>query len=95
VETNGTLPVPEGVDWVCVSPKAGTNIVVAKGDELKVVFPQTTDPRTYDQLDFEHFLIQPMDGPLQAQNVNASVEFCLANPKWRLSLQTHKILGVR
>jgi 7-carboxy-7-deazaguanine synthase len=95
VETNGTLPVPDGVDWVCVSPKAGTKIVVAKGNELKVVYPQATDPRIYDNLDFEHFFIQPMDGPIQAQNLNASVDFCLANPKWRLSLQTHKILGVR
>ena len=95
VETNGTLPVPEGIDWVCVSPKAGTKIVVTKGNELKVVYPQETDPRTYDHLDFEHFFIQPMDGPFQAQNLDASVAFCLANPKWRLSLQTHKILGVR
>lgn len=95
VETNGTLPVPDGVDWVCVSPKAGTKIVVAKGNELKVVYPQASDPRVYDHLDFEHFFIQPMDGPVQAQNLSASVDFCLANPKWRLSLQTHKILGVR
>ncbi len=95
VETNGTLPVPDGVDWVCVSPKAGTKIVVAKGNELKVVYPQATDPRVYDHLDFKHFFIQPMDGPVQAQNLSASVDFCLANPKWRLSLQTHKILGVR
>jgi 7-carboxy-7-deazaguanine synthase (Cx14CxxC type) len=95
VETNGTLPVPEGVDWVCVSPKAGTKIVVTKGNELKVVFPQATDPRAYDHLEFEHFFIQPMDGPAQAANLSASVDFCMANPKWRLSLQTHKILGVR
>lgn len=95
IETNGTLPVPDGVDWVCVSPKAGTKIVVHKGNELKVVFPQATDPKVYEHLEFEHFYVQPMDGPVQAQNIEASIGFCLANPKWRLSLQTHKILGVR
>jgi len=95
IETNGTLRVPDGVDWICVSPKAGTKIVVHKGNELKVVFPQATDPKVYEHLDFEHFYVQPMDGPVQAQNLEASIGFCLANPKWRLSLQTHKILGVR
>lgn len=95
VETNGTLPVPEGVDWVCVSPKAGTKIVVTKGNELKVVFPQATDPRAYDHLEFDYFFIQAMDGPNQSENLKATLKFCMDNPKWRLSLQTHKLLQIR
>ncbi len=95
IETNGTQPLPEGVDWVCVSPKAGAALVVQGGDELKLVFPQEgAEPERFEELDFEHFLLQPMDGPALARNTRAAVEFCKARPHWRLSLQTHKILGI-
>jgi 7-carboxy-7-deazaguanine synthase (Cx14CxxC type) len=93
IETNGTIAVPEGIDWVCVSPKSGAELVVMRGDELKVVYPQETDPRTYEQLEFEHFFIQPMDGA--KDSVAASIRFCQENPRWRLSLQTHKLIGIR
>ena len=93
IETNGTIAVPEGIDWVCVSPKAGAELVVTCGDELKVVYPQETDPRVYEQLAFEHFFIQPMDGA--KDSVAKSIRFCQQNPKWRLSLQTHKLIGIR
>lgn len=95
VETNGTVPVPEGVDWVCVSPKAGAQLSVAGGDELKVVYPQETDPNDYLKLDFKHFFIQPMDGPRAKESLAAAIEFCQKNPVWRLSLQTHKMIGIR
>jgi 7-carboxy-7-deazaguanine synthase len=95
IETNGTLPVPAGVDWVCVSPKHGTNLVVRSGNELKVVYPQEYDPRTFSQLEFQHFYIQAMDGPNQAENLSKAVSFCLENPQWNISLQTHKLLQIR
>jgi 7-carboxy-7-deazaguanine synthase (Cx14CxxC type) len=95
IETNGTIPVPECVDWVCVSPKSGAPLVVTRGDELKVVYPQETDPRKYAELSFEHFFVQPMDGECAKESLAAAVRFCAENPRWRLSLQTHKIIGVR
>ena len=95
VETNGTLPVPAGLDWVCVSPKAGAAMMVASGDELKFVYPQAeAEPGQYTGLAFSHFYLQPMDGPDAAANTKAATAFCLAHPEWRLSLQTHKILGI-
>lgn len=95
VETNGTLPVPEGLDWVCVSPKAGASLVQATGDELKLVFPQEgIDPASLLALEFGHFLLQPMDGPDRLANTQLAVEYCLAHPAWRLSLQTHKLVGL-
>ena len=95
VETNGTLPAPEGIDWLCVSPKAGTELAITSGDELKLVFPQEgVDPAQYERLAFDHFLIQPLDGPDPTTTVQA-VEYCLAHPQWRLTLQTHKQLGIR
>jgi 7-carboxy-7-deazaguanine synthase (Cx14CxxC type) len=96
VETNGTLPRPLGLDWVCVSPKAGTDLVVREGDELKLVYPQPgADPARFAGLKFSHFLLQPMDGPDAARNTAAAIEYCLAYPQWRLSVQTHKVLGLR
>jgi 7-carboxy-7-deazaguanine synthase (Cx14CxxC type) len=95
IETNGTLPVPEGVDWVCVSPKMGAQLVVAKGNEIKVVIPQANqDLSAYEGLDFDNFYVQPMDGPLAAQNTRLAIETCRRNPKWKLSLQTHKLLQI-
>lgn len=95
VETNGTQAVPPGVDWVCVSPKASAQVVVAKGNELKLVFPQAKAmPFKFEHLDFEHFFLQPMDGVRQKENINSAVQFCLDNPKWRLSIQTHKVTGI-
>ncbi len=96
VETNGTQPIPAGIDWVCVSPKAEAPLVATRGDELKLVFPQPTAmPERFEELDFRHFLLQPMDGPALAANTAAAVAYCLAHPKWRLSLQGHKVAGVR
>ena len=95
VETNGTVSVPEGVDWVCVSPKVGSQLVVTRGDELKAVYPQGVDPNEYLKLDFNHFFIQPMDGPDSKASLAAAIQFCQNNPVWRLSLQTHKIIGIR
>lgn len=95
IETNGTLPVPPGVDWVCVSPKMGSTLVVGKGSEIKVVIPQDgQDLAAYEGLDFEHFYVQAMDGPLAAHNLRLAIETCRANPKWKLSLQTHKLLQI-
>jgi 7-carboxy-7-deazaguanine synthase len=95
IETNGTLPVPDGVDWICVSPKMGSKLVVAKGNEIKVVIPQTAqDLGAYEQLDFEHFYVQAMDGPLAAHNTRLAIETCKRNPRWKLSLQTHKLLQI-
>lgn len=95
VETNGTLPLPPGLDWVCVSPKAGTPLVVQAGDELKLVFPQTgAEPERYEHLAFRHFFLQALDGPQRAQHLQQAVAHCLAHPPWRLSLQTHKWLGI-
>lgn len=95
IETNGTLTLPAGLDWVCVSPKAGTPLKVCSGNELKLVFPQEgADPTEFEELNFEHFFLQPMDGPDLARNTRLALEYCLAHPKWRLSLQTHKLLGI-
>ncbi len=95
IETNGTIEVPKGVDWVCVSPKANTEIIVKKGNELKLVYPQIgVMPEQYTHLNFEHFFIQPMDDSEAKLNTQKSIEFCLENPKWRLSLQTHKLIGI-
>jgi len=95
IETNGTLPVPPGVDWICVSPKIGSQLVVHKGSELKVVIPQAGQALSdYEQLDFEHFFVQPMDGILAAQNTRLAIDTCRRNPKWKLSLQTHKLLQI-
>ncbi len=95
IETNGTLPVPEGVDWICVSPKMGAELVVKKGSEIKVVIPQTNqDLSAYEQLDFENFYVQAMDGPLAEFNTKLAIETCKRNPKWKLSLQTHKLLQI-
>jgi 7-carboxy-7-deazaguanine synthase (Cx14CxxC type) len=96
IETNGTRPVPSDVDWVCVSPKAGSDLIVTGGDELKLVFPQPgAHPEQFENLGFAHFLLQPMDGPDLVANTEAAVEYCLAHPQWRLSLQTHKYIGIR
>jgi 7-carboxy-7-deazaguanine synthase len=96
IETNGTLPVPAAVDWVCVSPKAAAPLVVHGGDELKLVYPQEgADPEHFEHLDFRHFLVQPMDGPDRERNTRLAVEFCRARPRCRLSLQTHKMNGIR
>ena len=95
IETNGTLPVPSGVDWICVSPKMGSKLVVGKGNELKVVIPQANqDLGAYEHLDFENFFVQPMDGPLAEFNTRLAIETCKRNPKWKLSLQTHKLLQI-
>jgi len=95
IETNGTLPVPTGVDWVCMSPKANTEIVVQNGQEIKIVYPQKgIDPREFEHYDFDHFYIQPMDSESQEDNIVQSIIYCKENPKWRVSLQTHKILGI-
>ncbi|TXH14957.1 MAG: 7-carboxy-7-deazaguanine synthase [Hyphomicrobiaceae bacterium] len=95
VETNGTKIPPEGIDWLCVSPKAGTNLVITVGDELKLVFPQpTAPPAKFANLQFKHFFLQPMAGPAQTAHTNAAVRYCLAHPQWHLSVQTHKILGI-
>jgi 7-carboxy-7-deazaguanine synthase (Cx14CxxC type) len=95
LETNGTLPVPEGVDWICVSPKADAPVVQTRGQELKLVFPQAKAmPERFEDLDFERFLLQPMDGPDRVANTQAAIAYCLAHPRWRLSVQTHKYLGI-
>ena len=95
VETNGTLPAPEGIDWICVSPKAGNPLVQARGHELKLVFPQPgAEPERFADLPFGHRFLQPMDGPDAAANTAAAVAYCRADARWRLSLQTHKIIGI-
>jgi 7-carboxy-7-deazaguanine synthase (Cx14CxxC type) len=95
VETNGTIAAPEGVDWLCVSPKAGAELVQRSGDELKLVFPQTGfDPGEFVSLGFKHFFLQPMDGPSRSLNTERAVAYCMQHPQWRLSLQTHKFLGI-
>jgi len=95
LETNGTLPVPEGLDWICVSPKGNSRLVLTSGDELKLVFPQQhAIPDTYENLNFRHFLLQPMDGPMRDINARLARDYCLAHPRWRLSLQIHKLLGL-
>jgi organic radical activating enzyme len=95
IETNGTLPVPDGVDWICVSPKADAPLVLHRGDELKLVFPQPgAPPERYAALSFKNFFLQPMDSPTKDENVRAAIAYCLAHPQWRLSLQTHKLIGI-
>jgi 7-carboxy-7-deazaguanine synthase len=95
VETNGTQVPPPGIDWLCVSPKVGAELVVTGGNELKFVFPQGgVDPRSFETLDFDAFRVQPMDGPAIKRNTELAVKYCLENPKWHLSLQTHKFLGI-
>lgn len=95
VETNGTLPAPAGIDWICVSPKAGAPLVLDHGNELKLVFPQEeAPPEAFTGLAFDHFSLQPMDGPQLEENTKRAVAYCLAHPQWRLSLQTHKVLGI-
>ena len=95
VETNGTLKVPDGIDWICVSPKSTAPLEQTSGDELKLVYPQADAlPETFEGLDFSHFLLQPMDGPDLATNTKAAVDYCKTHPAWRLSLQTHKLLGI-
>lgn len=95
VETNGTKPAPAGLDWICVSPKAGTEIILTQGDELKLVHPQAgAEPERYVDLDFTHFYLQPMDSPQQEENTAACLQYCLEHPQWRLSLQTHKMLNI-
>lgn len=95
VETNGTVAAPGGIDWICVSPKAGTQLIQRSGDELKLVYPQAgVDPEDFELLPFRHFFLQPMDGPQVAANTEQAVRFCLEHPQWRLSLQTHKLLGI-
>ncbi|NOT06787.1 MAG: 7-carboxy-7-deazaguanine synthase [Gemmatimonadales bacterium] len=95
VETNGTVTPPAGIDWLCLSPKAEAELVISTGDELKLVYPQAGgEPERYRHLDFRQFFLQPMDGPDREQNTRLALEYCLAHPEWRLSLQTHKILGI-
>jgi 7-carboxy-7-deazaguanine synthase (Cx14CxxC type) len=95
VESNGTIAAPPGIDWICVSPKADSEIVQTTGQELKLVYPQAgVDPARYEGLAFERFYLQPMDGPEREANTRAAVDYCLAHPRWRLSVQTHKYLGL-
>jgi 7-carboxy-7-deazaguanine synthase (Cx14CxxC type) len=96
VETNGTIAAPEGLDWICVSPKGGSELVQRRGHELKLVYPQAlAAPETFEDLAFERFSLQPMDGPEVAQNTVRAIDYCLRHPQWRLSVQTHKSLGIR
>lgn len=95
IETNGTLEPPPGLDWICVSPKAGAPLALKRGNELKLVFPQPgAEPAQFEALTFDHFLLQPMDGPTRAENTAAATAYCLAHPRWRLTLQTHKMIGI-
>jgi 7-carboxy-7-deazaguanine synthase (Cx14CxxC type) len=95
VETNGTLPPLPGIDWLCVSPKAGSRLVARRGDEIKLVYPQPgAEPERYAGLEFRHFFLQPMDGEHRQENTEAALRYCLRHPRWRLSLQTHKLLGI-
>lgn len=95
VETNGTIAAPVGIDWICVSPKAGAALVQTSGQELKVVVPQALDFEYLNTLDFEHRFVQAMDGPSRLENTQFAIDFCLQNPQWRLSVQTHKVIGIR
>lgn len=95
VETNGTLPVPAGIDWLCCSPKVGAKMVVEEGEELKIVYPQREfDPATFAHLNFTHFYLQPLDGPDRDANTELAMEYCRRHPQWSLSVQTHKLLGI-
>jgi 7-carboxy-7-deazaguanine synthase len=96
VETNGTQLAPPSLDWICVSPKSRAQLIQTRGSELKLVFPQPDfDPALLENLDFEYFFLQPMDGPRLAENTRDAIAYCLAHPRWRLSVQTHKLLGLR
>jgi 7-carboxy-7-deazaguanine synthase len=96
VETNGTQAAPAGIDWICVSPKAKAPIIIERGNELKLVYPQPgVDPDRFASMPFEHFFLQPMDGPDVVKNTQLAVAYCLSHPRWRLSIQTHKLLGIR
>jgi 7-carboxy-7-deazaguanine synthase (Cx14CxxC type) len=95
IESNGTIEAPSGLDWICVSPKAKARLVQRRGDELKLVYPQAdAPPERYVALDFRHFFLQPMDSPAREANTHAAAEYCVAHPQWRLSLQTHKLIGM-
>jgi 7-carboxy-7-deazaguanine synthase len=95
VETNGTVAAPAGIDWICVSPKAGARLVQTTGDELKLVYPQVgAEPERFEQLGFRNFFLQPMDGPVRDANTKLALGYCLSHPRWRMSLQTHKLLGI-
>ena len=95
IETNGTVTLPDGIDWICVSPKADTDIIITKGNEIKLVYPQLENhPTQYQNLDFEHFYLQPLDDAKQSEHIKACVSYCLQHPKWKLSLQTHKFIGI-
>ncbi|MFG6447732.1 7-carboxy-7-deazaguanine synthase [Roseateles sp. BYS180W] len=95
VETNGTQPAPEGLDWICVSPKADAELVLTRGHELKLVYPQAlAQPERFEGLDFQHFFLQPLDSPLQREHARQAVAYCMSHPQWRLSMQMHKVLGI-
>jgi 7-carboxy-7-deazaguanine synthase len=95
IETNGTRPAPPHIDWICVSPKGGADLVQRSGHELKLVFPQAqAEPRAYEALAFDHFFLQPMDGPGRDANTQRAIDYCLDHPRWRLSVQTHKYIGI-
>jgi 7-carboxy-7-deazaguanine synthase len=95
IETNGTQLPPMGIDWICVSPKANAELVLKNGNELKLIYPQNgAEPERYANLAFEHFFLQPMDNPQRESNTAAAIRYCMTNPKWRLSLQTHKLIGI-
>jgi len=95
IETNGTVKPPEGIDWICVSPKGTAPLVIERGNELKLVYPQLNAlPESFVHLDFEHFFLQPMDGPTRVKNTEHAVQYCMQHPQWRLSLQTHKYIGI-
>jgi len=95
IETNGTLKAPAGIDWVCVSPKARAPLILTRGDELKLVYPQRgAEPERYEGLDFDHFFLQPMDGPRRVKNTRLAADYCRRRPRWRLSLQIHKLIGI-
>ncbi len=95
IETNGTQLPPEGIDWICVSPKVGASLVLTRGNELKLVYPQAGgEPERFADLDFEQFFLQPMDGPDRERNTELALAYCLSHPQWRLSIQTHKLLGI-
>ena len=96
VETNGTVAPPEGLDWICVSPKAGAPLAISRGQELKLVFPQAgAPPERFEGLAFEHFFLQPKDGPAREAHTREAVDYCLSHPRWRLSIQSHKVIGIR
>ncbi len=96
VESNGTVIAPKGIDWLCISPKKGSKLIQTSGHELKLVYPQVgDDPSVFENLDFQHFYLQPMDGDQQKENTEKAVDYCLENPLWQLSVQTHKYLGIR